>query len=176
MRLVLSLVAVWCSLNTVVAAELCPQWLNQEFKLLRQDSEVNLCTLRDGRPMLLVNTASQCGFTPQFAGLEALHQQYPELVIVGFPSDSFFQEHSKAEDTARVCYVNYGVSFTMLATTRVRGKHANSVFRYLADSLGAPRWNFTKYLVAKDGTPLRKFGPKVTPESEELRSAIKAAL
>ena len=154
----------------------CPAWLDQNFKVLRKDAQFNLCDEQQGRPMLLVNTASACGFTPQFKGLEALHQQYKDLLIVGFPSDSFFQEHDQAEETAKVCYVNYGVTFTMLETSKVRGKDANGVFQSLSETLGAPSWNFNKYLVAGDGTPLQKFGSRITPESEVLNDAISKAI
>ena len=181
MKTLVGLFALWaCAIASADSGfthdTACPAWLNHEFKVLRKETVVNLCELKKDRPLLIVNTASECGFTPQFKGLEALHNQYEDLLIVGFPSDSFFQEHKSAEKTAKVCYVNYGVTFTMLETSKVRGRKANPVFLHLGKSLGAPRWNFNKYLIARDGTPLLKFGSKTTPESEVLNDAIMAAL
>ena len=156
----------------------CPAWLQQDMQKLRSEQTVNICDLAAGKVTLIVNTASKCGFTPQFEGLEALYQQYREqgFVVIGFPSDSFFQEHDDAEETATVCYVNYGVSFTMLETTPVRGDDANPVFQYLNEALGSPGWNFNKYLVDRQGKPVKRFGSRTKPSDQELTSAIEALL
>lgn len=156
----------------------CPDWLNHDMQKLRSEETVNLCELTTGKVTLIVNTASKCGFTPQFEGLEALYQQYKDrgLVIIGFPSDSFFQEHDDAEQTATVCYVNYGVSFVMLETTAVRGGKANPVFQQLNATLGAPSWNFNKYLLDRDGKPVQRFGSRTAPSDNELVTAIEALL
>lgn len=156
----------------------CPDWLDVEFPRLRSHEQVDLCALKGDRVLLIVNTASQCGFTPQFEGLEALYQRYRErgFEIVGFPSDSFRQEFDDEAETAKICYVNYGVTFTMLAPSPVRGDDANPVFAHLAEVLGPPRWNFYKYLIGRDGTPLASFPPTVKPLDEELVRAIEEAL
>lgn len=163
--------------NSNVAAP-CPAFLDREFRRLHSSEKVNLCRIAAGRPMLIVNTASHCGFTSQFKGLEALHQKYRArgLVVVGFPSDSFNQEAADAAETADVCYVNYGVKFTMVATSPVKGADANPVFRELARQSREPAWNFNKYLVTADGKVARHFDSRVAPESPELRDAIERVL
>ena len=166
------------ALTAATATAGCPAFLNHDFKKLRSHDSVNLCRLADGKPLLIVNTASHCGYTPQFKGLEALHQAYSAkgLVVVGFPSDDFHQEAQNAEETAEVCFVNYGVTFTMLSTSPVRGPSANAVFKELNRRTVEPSWNFNKYLVSADGTSVQHFDSTVTPESELLKKAIESAL
>ncbi len=156
----------------------CPEYLDQTMRKLHSKDSVNLCTLRDDRPMLIVNTASHCGFTPQFKGLEALHEKYAErgLVVVGFASDEFFQEDDDEGKAAEVCYVNYGVTFTMLAPTGVRGGDANPVFRELARQSKPPSWNFNKYLVDGSGKVVQHFGSNTSPDSKVLTAAIESVL
>jgi glutathione peroxidase len=163
---------------TGVATAACPDFLNHDFKKLRSRDTVNLCQLAAGKPLLIVNTASHCGYTPQFKGLEALHQTYSPrgLVVVGFPSDDFHQEAKDAEETAEVCFVNYGVTFTMLAASPVRGTAANPVFSELDRRTAEPSWNFNKYLVSADGKSVQHFDSDVTPDSDVLRKAIEATL
>ncbi|QSX32848.1 glutathione peroxidase [Shewanella avicenniae] len=165
-------------LGSVSYAAECPAYLNVEMRKLHSSQTVNLCELTQGKPVLIINTASHCGFTPQFKGLEALHKQYADkgLVVLGFPSDDFFQEEDDEKDTAKICYINYGVTFTMLATSAVRGSDVNSVFKYLNEKTAAPKWNFYKYLVSGDGTQVQQFNSRVTPDSEELNKAIQALL
>ena len=160
------------------AAAACPAFLDREFRRLHAAGTVNLCAVAAGRPLLIVNTASHCGYTSQFKGLEALHQKYRErgLVVVGFPSDSFNQESADAAETAEVCYVNYGVKFTMVATSPVKGKDANPVFRELARQSREPGWNFNKYLVTADGRVAQHFDSRVAPDSPELAAAIERVL
>lgn len=159
------------------AAE-CPAWLNHDFRKLHSSETVNLCKLAAGKPLLIVNTASHCGFTPQFKGLEALHEKYRDrgLVVVGFPSDDFFQEAKDQAETASICYINYGVKFTMLAPSAVRGRDVNPVFRELGKQTRAPSWNFNKYLVAPDGKVLGHYDSTVKPESKALNQAIESLL
>jgi glutathione peroxidase len=156
----------------------CPAFLDREFRRLHSSQTVNLCTLAAGRPLLVVNTASHCGFTSQFRGLQALHEKYRGrgLVVVGFPSDSFDQEAADAAETAEVCYVNYGVTFTMVETTPVKGPGANPVFRELARQSREPAWNFNKYLVTADGRVAQRFDSRVAPDSAELAGAIERLL
>ncbi len=136
-----------------------------------------------GKPLLLVNTASQCGFTPQFAGLEELHQRYGKqgLVVLGFPCNQFgSQDPGSNEEIASFCQTNYGVTFPMMAKVDVNGAQAAPLWKWLAEQapglLGskAIKWNFTKFLVGRDGTTIKRYAPTDTPES--LTSDIAAAL
>ncbi|MGC3982510.1 MAG: hypothetical protein QM808_14770 [Steroidobacteraceae bacterium] len=160
--------------SIAAAADSCPAYLNQDMRKLRSSETVNICKLSAGKPMLLVNTASHCGFTPQFKGLEALHEKYKDkgLVVIGFPSNDFNQEAKDDAETAEVCYINYGVKFTMLSETSVKGDSANPIFKELAKQTKAPAWNFNKYLVTPDGKVTQYFDSKVTPDSAEMTQAI----
>ncbi|MCE9685230.1 glutathione peroxidase [Shewanella sp. AS16] len=164
------------SSSTVALAATCPAYLEHQMRKLHSKETVDLCELTQGKPVLIVNTASHCGFTPQFKALEALHEQYRDkgLVVIGFPSDDFFQEENEEAKTAKICYINYGVTFTMLATSAVRGSDVNPVFDYLGDKAGSPKWNFFKYLVSADGEQVQRFNSRVKPDSAELKQAIEA--
>ncbi len=156
----------------------CPAYLDHDLRKLHSNDLVNLCKVSDGKPLLIINTASHCGYTPQFKQLEALHKRYHEqgLEVVGFASDDFYQEAKNEEQAADVCYVNYGVTFTMVAPTHVRGDEANPIFRELAQQTQAPGWNFNKYLVDRSGKVVRHFGSNTTPDSAELAQAIEGVL
>jgi glutathione peroxidase len=135
-----------------------------------------------GKLVLVVNTASHCGFTPQYAGLETLYKKYAAqgLVVLGFPCNQFGkQEPGGADDIAQTCHINYGVSFPMFEKVEVNGAATHPVFRYLKDELpgvlgGRIKWNFTKFLIGRDGKPLKRFAPISTPE--KMEAAILAAL
>lgn len=124
------------------------------------------------KTVLVVNTASKCGLTPQFEGLEKLYQEYQDkgLVILGFPSNQFAnQEPGTADDIEQVCRINYGVTFPMFSKIDVNGKDTHPIFKLLKDELGGflgkkIKWNFTKFLIDKNGKPLKRFGPTDTPE------------
>ncbi|MBU4520226.1 MAG: glutathione peroxidase [Gammaproteobacteria bacterium] len=136
-----------------------------------------------GRPMLIVNTASACGFTPQFGGLEQLHQTYGArgLVVLGFPCNQFgSQDPGSNEDIATFCQRNFGVSFPMMSKIDVNGPEAHPLYQWLsAEAPGllgskAIKWNFTKFLVGKDGTVIKRYAPQDAPE--KLAKDIEAAL
>ena len=135
-----------------------------------------------GQVILVVNTASQCGFTPQYAGLETLYQKYRDqgFVILGFPCNQFGQqEPGDAGEIAQTCQINYGVTFPMFAKVDVNGTQAHPLFRQLSSVLPgwfgrSIRWNFTKFLIGRDGTPRRRFAPITKPEA--IDAHIRAAL
>lgn len=156
----------------------CPDYLDESMRKLHSQDQINLCEIQAGKPMLLVNTASHCGYTPQFKGLEALHQKYRKqgLVVIGFASDDFKQEAKDEASAADVCYVNYGVTFTMLAPSHVKGPEANPVFRALAEQSKAPGWNFNKYLVDASGVVVNHFDGGTTPDSKIMQHAIEGVL
>nr|WP_245699328.1 glutathione peroxidase [Pseudoalteromonas byunsanensis] len=163
--------------NTQSFASECDDFTNVEFRKLRSEQTINLCQFKN-KPLLIVNTASNCGFTDQFAGLEELHKTYQDkgLVVLGFPSDDFFQEEDDEKDTAKVCFINYGVTFNMFATSAVRGSDANPVFKYLNEQTSSPNWNFYKYLVSADRKQVTRFNSRTKPLSKELTNAIENAL
>ena len=135
-----------------------------------------------GKVVLIVNTASKCGATPQYGPLEALYEKHKDegLVVVGFPCNQFgSQEPGTAEDIAEFCEKNYGVSFPMMAKVDVNGPDASPVYKELTEfdkDPGAVRWNFEKFLVGKDGNVVARFRTQTKPDSEEVVSAIQSEL
>jgi len=136
-----------------------------------------------GKPLLIVNTASACGFTPQFAGLEELHKTYGDkgLVVLGFPCNQFgAQDKGSNDEISEFCQLNYGVSFPMMAKIEVNGAEAHPLYQWLVKEapgfLGtkAIKWNFTKFLIGKDGQVLKRYAPTDTPAS--MAQDIEAAL
>ena len=160
------------------ASATCATWLDEKVGKLHSKKTLDLCALTKGRPVLIVNTASHCGFTPQFKQLQALYDRYKDqgLQIIGFPSNSFRQAASTEEKAADICYVNYGVKFPMTESIEIRGANAHPVFKSLAEQQGEPNWNFTKYLVSKDGKVVSRFGSGTNPISAELTNKIDALL
>lgn len=152
----------------------CHELLNFSATKLRSSEQIDFCEAFGGKALLLVNTASQCGHTPQFMGLEKLHKEYgDQLAVVGFPSDDFKQEYSDSAKIADVCYVNYGVTFTMLEPSKVKGDNANPLFKRLAERSGEqPGWNFTKYLVSPDGQQVMHFSSSTKPNNKKLTGEI----
>lgn len=151
------------------------------FTSLMDDTPLPLSQFK-GKVLLVVNTASQCGFTKQYEGLEALYQQYKDkgFVVIGVPSNDFGQqEPGTSGEIAKFCKINYGVTFPMTAKEIVTGKSAHPFYQWAAETLGfgsTPKWNFHKYLVGKNGQLIDFYLPTTTPESEKIRKAIDAAL
>lgn len=156
----------------------CADFLDSELKRLHSPDHVNLCEAYGGQPMLVVNTASRCGYTGQFEGLEALHERFREqgLAVVGFASNEFNQEASTEAEAANVCRVNYGVTFTMIAPSDLTGPDANPVFARLEAQGEAPRWNFHKYVLDSEGNLRASFPSQVAPGDEVLIGAIEDVL
>ena len=171
----LLLLALLTALPIVAAA--CPDLLNQRYTSL-QGKPVNLCDFA-GRPVLVVNTASKCGYTPQFEKLEAMHNRYRGrgLVVLGFPSNDFNQELATNREIAEFCKLTYFVEFPMIEKGSVTGSGANDFFKQLAAATGsAPQWNFHKYLIAPDGKTVYSFGTRVEPDSREIMSRLQPML
>lgn len=132
-----------------------------------------------GKVVLFVNVASKCGFTRQYEGLQALHQEFKDrgLVIVGVPSNDFGgQEPGSAEEIAAFCRKNYGVDFPLTEKIRVKGRDRHPLYDWLTEGRSEPKWNFHKYLVDRQGRVVADFPSRVAPDSAELRQAIEAAL
>ena len=154
-----------------------------DFEAVSIDGKPAHLSTQRGKVLLIVNTASECGFTPQFDGLEKLWETYRDrgLVVVGFPSNEFGgQDPGSNDEIASFCRLNFGVSFPMMSKVQVNGPQAHPLWKWLtAEAPGflgseAIKWNFTKFLVGKDGTVIKRYAPKDTPES--IRKDIEAAL
>ena len=157
----------------------CPALLQHQFPRLQDDAPQNLCQYA-GKVVLVVNTASYCGYTRQYEGLEALYARYRTrgLVILGFPSNNFGQqEPGNAKQIAALCFNTYGVEFPMFSKTEVVGPQRNALYTQLLQATqAAPQWNFHKYLIGRDGRTVTSFPSAVEPQSRPLVSAIEAAL
>ena len=132
-----------------------------------------------GKAALVVNVASECGYTPQYDGLERLHEAYKDkgLLVLGFPCNQFgAQEPGNADQIESFCRTQFGVKFPMFAKVEVKGAGQSPVYAFLAEGHGEPKWNFHKYLVGRDGSVVAAYGSAVEPESAELKAAIEAAL
>lgn len=132
-----------------------------------------------GRPVLVANTASMCGFTPQYEGLQDLYDTYREqgLVVLAVPSDDFRQELASAEEVKEFCAVNFGLDFPMTDITPVKGPDAHPFFQWVKAETGfEPRWNFNKVLVGPDGRVIQTWRSGTEPMSDEIRGAVEAAL
>ncbi|MFC5697617.1 glutathione peroxidase [Pseudomonas sp. GCM10022186] len=161
-----------------LAAE-CPALLQHELPQLRSKASIDLCQRFAGKPLLIVNTASHCGFTPQFKGLEALYKRYKGqgFEVLGVPSNDFRQEAATTEETAKVCYINYGVTFAMTQPQHVTGDEATPLYKELiAQSGQTPRWNFYKYVVDRQGKVIAHFSSLTKPDDPDLLEAVEKAL
>lgn len=168
--LTLSVGAAW-------AAE-CPSLLQGQLPKLHAKESIDLCQRFAGKPLVVVNTASFCGFAPQFKGLEALYERYKDqgLEVLGVPSNDFKQESKDGAETAKVCYVNYGVTFSMTEPQKVKGPDAVHLFKILAEQSSAPKWNFYKYVVDRQGKVIASFSSLTKPDSPDLIEAVEKAL
>jgi glutathione peroxidase len=154
--------------------------LDHDFRRLASSEEVNLCEAYSGKVLLVVNTASKCGNTPQYDGLEKLYKQYGEdgLVVLGFPSNDFMGQEPGSEDQIEeFCRLTYGVEFPMFEKTSVKEDNAGPFYAALAASAGTyPTWNFHKYLIGRDGSLISEFSPRTQPYDDKLVAAIEQAL
>ena len=156
----------------------CSDILDSTLRVLDSDDERNLCEY-SGNVILVVNVASRCGYTPQYAGLQRLYNTYKDdgFTVIGIPSRDFFQEFSAESKVAEFCSTEYGVDFPMFATAKVSGKKAHPFYKKLIAASGKePKWNFAKYLIGRDGQVIEHYKSSVTPESERLVSAIQSIL
>ena len=147
-----------------------------DFKATNMRGEEVSLDQYEGKTLLIVNTASKCGLTPQFSGLQELYEKFKDenFEILGFPSNQFAnQDPGSNEEISEFCQLNYGVSFPMFEKINVNGSEAHPLFKYLAEQapgiLGskAIKWNFTKFLISPDGTPVKRYSPQTTPDKIE---------
>ena len=156
----------------------CPALLNKTFPRLQDDTPQNLCQYA-GKVLLVVNTASFCGFTSQYKGLEGLNAQYKDrgLVVLGFPSNDFSQEKGSNKDIAAFCESTFGVKFPMFSKTVVTGPQRHAFFNTLAKTTGkTPQWNFHKYLISADGKNIESFVSLRKPMGGQIENAIQREL
>ena len=164
---------------TTALANECPDLLKFMKRKLNSQETVNLCDEFQGKTLLIVNTASYCGFTPQFEGLEALYSEYKDqdFAVLGFPSHDFNQEDEDEGKTAELCELTYGVQFPMFEAISVRGDDADPLYRKLTEKSGtAPKWNFYKYLVSKNGEVIDSYSSFTKPDDKDFIEDIEKAL
>lgn len=164
--------------SLVMAAE-CPSTLKFVKRKLNSSETVNMCEAYKGQVLLVVNTASYCGFTKQFKGLESLYAKYKDqgFTVLGFPSHDFNQEDKDEGKTAELCELTYGVKFPMFEPIAVRGSDADPLYRILAKQGDkTPKWNFYKYLIDREGKVVGAYNSMTKPESKKLTQAIEKIL
>lgn len=177
--------SLWALANTSAAqssatpsSAACPALLQHTLLRLQDEKPQSLCQY-SGKVILAVNTASFCGFTRQYKGLEDLHQKYQGrgLVVLGFPSNDFNQEKSSNKEIADFCENTFGVKFPMFAASSVKGPQANVFFRDLiAQGATPPRWNFYKYLIGRDGKLIDSYSSMTEPDSRSFTAVVEKAL
>ena len=177
MKFSLTIILAFFSLNAMACKS---SLLDYNFRKLASSEEVNLCEAYSGKVLLVVNTASKCGFTYQYEGLEKLHDEYSEegLMVLGFPSNDFRgQEPGTEEEIKDFCRLTYGVEFPMFEKITVKKGEAHPFYNDLADSAGThPKWNFHKYLIGRDGELITDFSTRTKPYDDDVISAIEGAL
>jgi glutathione peroxidase len=175
---VLAVVALLCASLPLVAGG--GDLLDHSYRPLAGKTPVHLGKTYRGQVLLVVNTASKCGFTPQYESLEALHARYKSrgFAVLGFPSGDFMsQEFEDEKEIREFCTLTYGVKFPMFQKVRVTGDKATPLYRALAAASGeSPKWNFHKYLIGRDGRVIASFGSRTKPDAPEVIRAIEAAL
>lgn len=175
-------VALAISTAAVSQAEqnkVCPDILNHSIPSIVEQKQTPLCDEFSGQVLLVVNTASGCGYTPQFEGLQSLHDKYAAqgFSVVGFPSNDFRQEKATDEEVAIFCKSRFNVSFPMFTRSSVKGPDANSFYKALNTKSGQqPRWNFFKYLIDREGKIVDLYASSVAPDDKQLIAAIETAL
>jgi glutathione peroxidase len=177
LRLVQLALAASVLLGVEREAEACPDLLNHRYTTL-QGKPIDLCQYAN-RPILVVNTASKCGYTPQFEKLEALHRRFRDrgLLVIGFPSNDFNQELATNREIGEFCRLTYFVEFPMVEQGAVTGIRADPFFRKLAALAGtAPQWNFHKYLIAPDAKTVYSFRSQVEPDAAEIMARLRPML
>lgn len=177
-HLVLAATSVPVATNTSAFTAACPKLLQHTVLRLQDEKPQSLCQYA-GNVVLVVNTASFCGFTQQYKGLEALHAKYKDrgLVVLGFPSNDFSQEPESNAKIADFCENTFGVKFPMFTKTAVRGSDAMPLFKQLSDQTGtAPKWNFYKYLISRDGKTVKSFGSITGPQDKVFVNEVEKLL
>lgn len=174
------LLVLTLALSPSLAHAACPPLLDHNLRVLAEDRTVNMCEAYRGKVLLMVNTASKCGYTGQYDGLEKLYDKYRNcgLVVIGFPSNDFAgQEPGTEKQIQEFCRLTYGVRFPMFEKVRVVEQAAHPLYRQLAIETGTyPRWNFHKYLIDRDGKVVGSYPSHVTPSDAALVSAIEREL
>ncbi len=174
------LLSVSALLAAPTASAACAGALDVSYRRLASEESVRLCEAYAGKVLLIVNTASKCGFTPQYEGLEALHARLAErgFAVLGFPSNDFMgQEPGSEEEIAEFCTLTYGVKFPMFEKVVVTGDEATPLYRALRQATGeAPGWNFHKYLVDREGKVVASFGSRTKPDDAKLLEQIESLL
>jgi glutathione peroxidase len=174
------LIALFTLLVATVAFSYEDSLLDQDFRRLASDEVINLGESYSGKVILVVNTASKCGNTPQYEGLEKLYEEFREdgLVVLGFPSNDFFgQEPGTEEQIQEFCRLTYSIEFPMFEKVTVKEGKAHPFFDELAAAAGTyPTWNFHKYLIGRDGQLIAEFSPRTQPYDADLLATLKTAL
>lgn len=162
---------------TSMAYAACSELYNHQLTTL-QGEKLNLCDYQD-KPILVVNTASKCGFTPQFEALEAMYAKYKKdgLLVIGFPSNDFKQEPGDNKQIGDFCKLTYAVKFPMMSKSSVTGANANPFYKQLIAKTGqSPQWNFYKYVILPGGKEVHAYSSDVQPDSKEILAQIKSSL
>jgi len=176
-----ALVLGWCGFGlggSAWAAAACTGVLQHSFERLQDEKPQSLCQYA-GRVTVIVNTASYCGFTYQYKGLEALYARYKDqgLVVLGFPSNDFSQEPDGNQKIADFCENTFGVKFPMFAKTHVSGAEMNPLFKQLSQATDTvPKWNFYKYIVGRNGVPVRAYSSMTDPDNASFVAEIERQL
>lgn len=176
--LTVGLFSLTAAYSATLESSACPALLQQNVMRLQDEKLQSLCQYA-GKVVVVVNTASFCGFTPQYEGLEALHKKYKDqgLVVLGFPSNDFSQESGSNKQIAEFCENTFGVKFPMFTKTIVSGKDASPLFKQLSAKSGtSPKWNFYKYVISRNGQNVESFNSTADPQSKSFLKEIEKQL